>query len=520
MPNLSSIIAPSNVVTSTSTDTLTNKTIVDPKVTINSSGGTARTAIVTDGSGNLVFGESESLVIPAGTTGERPQNPGTGELRFNTDDTKIEQYDGSSWLPVPGGDVDVASVSVNGTEVINNQGELKNITNADNVVVQPTNSSPADAATDIGAAASELTLTASSYGDLFGGQGGAQFQVSTVSDFATTVIDETINSGSVNSYTFDISDNLTESTEYYWRVRYFDGDGTFSLYSDATTFNTAATFAQVDTPTITSPADNATDIFEEPTITTSAFSTTGTSDTHESTDWQIATDAAFSTIIYESLDDTSNLTSLDVPAGNLQEGQTTYYVRVRHIGSSLGDSDFSSDIEFTTAASFSPTTLGQSICGGFYMGTICAASTCYYLIVAPNSTGCACCQWKPVETITSGACSTVDGFGTTYSVLNNSTHPAGNWTATRTIGGFSDWYLPAIDELEVFYNNGGGNGPGDPLPSGEDFNCEGFFTTTVVWSSTHLNTRAACYLNFNDGVTACDAKPGCFPTRAVRRVPI
>ena len=150
------------------------------------------------------------------------------------------------------------------------------------------------------------------------------------------------------------------------------------------------------------------------------------------------------------------------------------------------------------------------------MGTSAAAGTTYYLHVAPNATGCACCQWKTSNTSTSGTCSLVDGYANTYPALENSTHPAGNWTATRTIGGFSDWYLPAIDELEVFYNNGGGNGSGDPLPSGEDF------ATDRYWSSTEYSSNYACYLTFYDGnrFRTNRYKALTYIVRAVRRVPI
>ena len=149
------------------------------------------------------------------------------------------------------------------------------------------------------------------------------------------------------------------------------------------------------------------------------------------------------------------------------------------------------------------------------MGTICAAGTCYYLIVAPNSSGCACCQWKTSRSSTSGTEDDFDGYANTYPALANSTHPAGNWTATRTINGFSDWYLPAIEELSVFYVNGGGaTAPGDPLPAGEDF------ADTNYWSSRDYNTERARALGFNENCPNTLLKDLCYKVRAVRRVPI
>lgn len=54
-----------------------------------------------------VSGQSNTAVdfidLPAGTTAERPGSPSTGYVRFNTDDTQFEGYDGSDWAPIGGG---------------------------------------------------------------------------------------------------------------------------------------------------------------------------------------------------------------------------------------------------------------------------------------------------------------------------------------------------------------------------------------------------------------------------------
>jgi len=218
--------------------------------------------------------------------------------------------------------------------------------------------------------------------------------------------------------------------------------------------------------------------------------------------------------VFSSIGDTTNLTSIDVtPALDNNE---EYLFRVRHNGTSLGASEYREVITSTLDPLENPEP-GDAAAGGFYMGRICAAGTCYNLIVAPNATGCACCQWKTSTSSTSGTCSDVDGYANTYPALENNDHPAGNWTATRTIDGFSDWYLPAISELEVFYNNGGGNGAGDPLPSGEDFATDDFY-----WSSTEGSSDSACYLCFsnNYGRLNGTSKVRTCRVRAVRRVPI
>jgi len=41
-----------------------------------------------------------ALQLPSGTTAQRPTSPSTGEWRYNTDDNKIEFYDGADWLTI------------------------------------------------------------------------------------------------------------------------------------------------------------------------------------------------------------------------------------------------------------------------------------------------------------------------------------------------------------------------------------------------------------------------------------
>lgn len=107
----------------------------------------------------------------------------------------------------------------------------------------------------------------------------------------------------------------------------------------------------VNTPSITGPANGATEISETPTLTSDAFGTTNQADTHALSDWQIASDSGFTSMVIQSLDDASNKTSWTVPGGNLSVS-TTYYARVRYGGASLGDSDWSEPISFTTATEF------------------------------------------------------------------------------------------------------------------------------------------------------------------------
>ena len=72
----------------------------------------------------------------------------------------------------------------------------------------------------------------------------------------------------------------------------------------------------VQAPTITSMVDGATDVdYVGLTVTSSAFALDNpqATDTQVSADWQIATDPNFENIVFQSLNDTTNLNSITVP---------------------------------------------------------------------------------------------------------------------------------------------------------------------------------------------------------------
>ena len=394
------------------------------------------------------------------------------------------------------------AIQISGNTVINDSRELENIQDFAFFVKKPSVTSPGAGANGVNIVP---TITGSNYNSLYDNdtRDYREFQVDLATgDFSNAVISEQSNSDSL-----ELTSGLTANTEHKVRIRDVSVNGTTSNFSDEVTFTTNDTF--VDTPTITVEGEPDS-VVESPVINTSAFSVTGGSDTHLSTDWEVIR-TSNSEVVFSSIGDESNLTSITVTES--LDVSEEYEFRARHNGTTSGPSLYGSTTANTLATFYAPTTLGEAGAGGFYMGTICAAGSCYYLIVAPNATGCACCQWKTDNSGTDGTESLVDGYNNTYGPLDNATHPAGNWTATRTIGGFSDWYLPAVGELEVFYNNGGN----DPLPAGEDFESE------LYWTSSKSNYTTACYIAPTT-LAASTNDPGYHtefrPLRAVRREPV
>jgi hypothetical protein len=212
------------------------------------------------------------------------------------------------------------------------------------LVRTPTNETPANNATDV--SPTGLTLQGDHYYSLYGvAQQAAEFQMSTNAGVvAPLIFDETV--GAVNSYTY--GDTLASDTTYYWRCRYQDAENNWSAWSTPTMFTSAA--IGVRTPTITSPTNAQTNVSQTLTITSTAFATVGTSDTQLSSSWEIWTQPSNAgTLVWSSENDTTHLNSITVPGGELQQ-LTTYYARMLQTGNTLGASDYSPWIQFTTGS--------------------------------------------------------------------------------------------------------------------------------------------------------------------------
>lgn len=148
--------------------------------------------------------------------------------------------------------------------------------------------------------------------------------------------------------------------------------GTVSIAGDQITFNAPATSQSVvltvtkdgldfdfainvlpygvQTPTNVSPSNGATDQNGSVTLTASAFGWLGVADTHASSDWQVATDSGFTSLVANVIGDTVNKTSYTVTGLSTSQ---TYYWRVRYTGASNGTSDWSTPTTFVTKANFS-----------------------------------------------------------------------------------------------------------------------------------------------------------------------
>jgi hypothetical protein len=115
------------------------------------------------------------------------------------------------------------------------------------------------------------------------------------------------------------------------------------------------------------------------------------------------------------------------------------------------------------AAAAAGPAIGAAYEGGFFAGTISHTDdgvATHALIVAPAATGATGTgytlttnkQWKTTNTTTAGTTSPFDGAANSAN-MNNASHPAAQFCEDLSIGGYSDWYLPARYELDIAYEN-------------------------------------------------------------------
>jgi len=193
-----------------------------------------------------------------------------------------------------------------------------------------------------------------------------------------------------------------------------------------------------------------------------------------------------------------------------------------------------------------PSTIGQAFGGGFYAGQIGVSSVAtHYLVVGPIASAQSTLQWKTTNTTTAGTTSVIDGPANS-AAMNNASHPCAQFCEGLTIGGFSDWYMPAKNELEVCYfnlkptttanNTFSGINPnavparasnytsGTPAQtSATDFKDTGAedFVASQYWSSTESSATTAWLQFFNGGdQNYAYYKNNSYRVRAIRRVAV
>jgi hypothetical protein len=207
-----------------------------------------------------------------------------------------------------------------------------------------------------------------------------------------------------------------------------------------------------------------------------------------------------------------------------------------------------------------PANIGLATDGGFFAGLISHTANgvaTHALIVAPAATGATGTgytlttdlQFKNTNTATTGNTSLFDGAVNAAAIITEgiTNHPAANFCVGLSIGGYSDWYLPAPYEMDIAYqslkpttvinNTFSGINPYSvpertinrttTVPAQTSiaaFQIGGAeaFIADGHWSSTEgINFLTAQSVLFNDGVIAPNTiKTNTLRVRAFRKVPL
>jgi hypothetical protein len=202
-----------------------------------------------------------------------------------------------------------------------------------------------------------------------------------------------------------------------------------------------------------------------------------------------------------------------------------------------------------------PAVIGEPFGGGYFAGFIshtADGNPTHALIVAPRATGATgtdytlttMLAWKTANTTTADTGSSFDGAANTAAMVTAGIddHPAAQFCVNLSIGGFTDWYLPARYELDIAYFNLKPSTDANNTSWGTNIYAvpqrninwtttypaqtalTAFNTTAEAfvadkhWSSSEFNTSNGWFVNFNFGNQSNLGKTTGTRVRAFRRI--
>lgn len=197
--------------------------------------------------------------------------------------------------------------------------------------------------------------------------------------------------------------------------------------------------------------------------------------------------------------------------------------------------------------------IGSAFGGGYFAGQISTAGNSvadYNIVIGPKASAQTSSKWKNVATATPGADSSINGPQNTADMVadgSSTVYPAAHFCNDLVTGGYSDWYMPARNELEICYynlkpstnNNNTATGtnsnavparasnytnsPQDPSQtSATIFQYLGSeaFDLNYYWTSTEVSSTDAARRDFGNGSAYNTIKYDTYRVRAIRRVAV
>ena len=213
-------------------------------------------------------------------------------------------------------------------------------------------------------------------------------------------------------------------------------------------------------------------------------------------------------------------------------------------------------MQLKKAGNWPPLAIGAAYGGGYFAGQISTAGNGvadYNLVVGPVASAQAGLKWKNANTATTGADSAVNGVQNTADMVadgNATTYPSAHFCNDLVTGGFSDWYMPARNELQILYyflkptttanntdwgsnanavspqpistNHTSGNPAQTSVAIFQSGGAEAFINESY-WTSTEASNTQARTQQFDYGSSSTNNKNytySSFRVRAIRRVAI